>query len=401
MNILVVSGQWTTEPKAGGVQSNVCTLVDTLSKNHAVTVFTPRWRKETMTREGVGPVCVYGRRIRSAEGRSLFALRACVAWLLDLPRALGDLRQVFRERQIEVMHLHQLQANQLTFAVARALGGPPYVATFHGRDVRDYKRRPWIERLAIRQIVRFASGLTAVSQELATLAESEIPGAKDVLVIRNGVSIDDLTVSAAVPRGLPSKYLLAVGRLYPLDGFALKGQDLIIRAWSRLQVAKPDLHLLLAGADDERRGYESLAETCGVSSQVHILGSMPRPQLLAIMAGAIGIVTASRSEGGGPTMTVLEAGSFARPLIASSIPAHTEFLECGVDSLLVPPEDPESIASAVLLLVNDPALATKLGKALQEKVRATGSAEQMCERYVRAAYAPALQRKTATLRSSS
>jgi glycosyltransferase involved in cell wall biosynthesis len=394
MNILIVSGQWTTEPRAGGVQSNVCTLVDVLAKRHAVSVFMPSWPDKQLTCKQVGTISVYRRRLRFPAGRKLVATRRFLAWLGTLPRTLADLRRVFREQQTEVIHLHQLQPDQLTFAVARLLGSPPYVATFHGRDVRDYKSRNWIERCAIRYIVRHASGLTAVSQDLATLAEGAIPGVKDVKVIRNGVKLGDMKAEEATPDGMPAKYFLAVGRLYPLQGYPLKGQDLLIRAWSKLRVAKPDLHLLLVGADKEGKEYRALAESLGASHHVHILGSLPRQQLLGIMSRAIGVVTASRSEGGGPTMTILESGFLARPLVASSIPAHAECLRDGVDCLLVAPEDPDGIAAAVARLVDDPALADSLGQALHRKVMDFSSAEQMSEGYARLAYSPALSPTT-------
>lgn len=394
MNILIVSGQWTTEPKAAGVQSTVCTLVEALSKNHTVGVFVPSWQETSLVQEDIGVLRVYRRRERYPSGRGWSALKTTLAWLIDLPAMLRDLRRIFRAHQTEVIHLHQLQASQATFVLARLLGGPPYVATFHGRDVRDYHQRPWLERLVVRLLARHAAVLTAVSRDLATQAEVDIPGVRKVHVVRNGVGIlsadDDGTVQE-MKGSLPTKYFVSIGRLDPLDGFARKGHDVLIHAWSKLGARFPDVHLVIAGIDDGRAGYEKLARECGVSARIHILGSLPRPRLFAVMKNSMGVVTASRAEGGGPTMTILECGFFGLPLIASNIPPHAESLEDGVDCLLVPTDDPDSVAKAVERLIDDRRLAGKLGKALQCKVLAFGSGERMADSYVKVAYIPALR----------
>ncbi len=392
MNVLVVSGHWTTEPAAGGVQSSVCTLVEALAKKHSVTVFVQRWQHKTLVREQHGKVTVYRRRCRYPHGGTAFALPAMLMWLVELPATLRDLRKIMREREIEVIHLHQLQWWQFNFAILRALGGPPYVATFHGRDVQDYPKRPWIQRKLINFIARRASAFTAVSAPLAELARATIPSVTQVQVIPNGVgdlvaAADDETERAL--GSLPSKYFISVGRLYPLDGVAVKGQDILIRAWQKLGERHPDIHLVIAGQDDGRSGYEKLAAECGVSDRVHILGPLPRSRLFAIMKRAMGMVSTSRSEGN--PMAILEAGYFCLPVVASDIPPHAQALEDGVDSLLVPCEDPESTAAALARLASDTPLAEQLGQALQRKVETFSSGEVLASNYVDLAYRRAVK----------
>lgn len=392
MNILIESSQWSPEPRGGGVASSVHTLVNALSKNHSVTVLVPRWSQKTLIREEFGKNTIWRRRIRCPVSKRALPVKTIVMWFLDLPRTLRDLRWIFREHQIEIIHLYQLQASHATIAVARMLGGPPYVATFHGRDVRDYPNRHWLQRALIRFVAGRASRFTAVSPSLAELAQYLIPGVRNVHVIKNGVTLPDpqsIDPPGGLSEPLPSKYFISVGRLYPLDDFALKGQDLLIRAWERLGKAFPDLHLIMAGNDEDRGGYENLAEACDVSAKIHILGRLPRPQLLSIMKGALGLVTASRSEG--DPMAILEAGSLRLPVIASNIPAHAGNLCDEVDSLLVPSEDIEGVARAVTRLMGDPALGRRLGQALCQKVHNTRSAEKMAADYVADAYAPALE----------
>jgi len=93
------------------------------------------------------------------------------------------------------------------------------------------------------------------------------------------------------------------------------------------------------------------------------------------------VITASRHEGGGPTMTVLEAGALAKPLIASNIPAYTETLTNDKDSIIVPKEDVAAIVSAVERLLDDPLFAKNIGQSLRELVETNYSSEQTAKRY--------------------
>src|SRR3546814_11672421 len=86
------------------------------------------------------------------------------------------------------------------------------------------------------------------------------------------------------------------------------------------------------------------------------------------MQRSLGIVSASRHEGGGPTMTVLEAGALSKPLIASNIPAYVECLRDGVDCLLVHRGDVVAIVATVTRLVEDPPFGLALGQALAKMV---------------------------------
>lgn len=385
LNILIV-GPWMLEPKGGGVRTSIATLVESLSRHHAVTVLVGGRSQGTLSCERVGPVTVYRRRMRSPLKSGYADARASIAWLLDLPAMLRDVRRICREQCIDIIHLHQTQAGYLTFSLARMFGEPPYVTTFHGRDAREYSQRSWMARWMMRQVVRRASGFTAVSQNLAEVAQAEIPGVRAVRVIRNGVphlGLQTLTEASKQLRDyLPTRFFLSVGRLYPLTGFPLKGHDLAIRAWGCLRRKFPDIHLVIAGDDTERSDYEALARDCGCTETVHILGAVPRSELLCVMSRALGLVAASRSEG--MPIAVLEAGALGRPVIASDIPAFLEFLQHEVDCLIVQKETHEPIAAAVTRLIEEPELGQRLGRALSRKVSEQYSAEQVALRYAEA-----------------
>jgi glycosyltransferase involved in cell wall biosynthesis len=258
------------------------------------------------------------------------------------------------------------------------------VGTFHGRDAKEYRLRPAIARWLVRQVVRQTAAFTAVSGDLGRVAENAIPGVHDVTIVRSGIAMvphEVITQENDFTRALPDRFFLSVGRLYPLNGPPVKGHDLAIRAWGELRQRFPDLHLVIMGKADEAGSYRKLAEEHQCSQLVHIVGSHPRSDVLRAMQRSLGIVSASRHEGGGPTMTVLEAGALSKPLIASNIPAYVECLRDGVDCLIVPREDVAAIVAAVTRLVEDPPFGVALGRALAKMVTSGYSAEQVGESY--------------------
>ena len=63
-----------------------------------------------------------------------------------------------------------------------------------------------------------------------------------------------------------------------------------------------------------------------------------------------------------PTITVLEALSLGKALIATNVGGADEVLVDGQNALLVRPEAPDDLAAAIRRLIEDRALADKLGK---------------------------------------
>jgi glycosyltransferase involved in cell wall biosynthesis len=67
---------------------------------------------------------------------------------------------------------------------------------------------------------------------------------------------------------------------------------------------------------------------------------------------------------------VLEAMALGKPVIASAATGNAVLIRDGVDGRLVPPTDPLAWATALDQLLDDPALATRLGATAREESRA-------------------------------
>jgi glycosyltransferase involved in cell wall biosynthesis len=78
---------------------------------------------------------------------------------------------------------------------------------------------------------------------------------------------------------------------------------------------------------------------------------------------------------------ILEAMAAGLPVIAAHSGGNPELVQHGRTGLLVPPEDPHALATAMLSLLDDPAAMTGMGKAGRERARRVFSMKACVERY--------------------
>jgi len=80
-------------------------------------------------------------------------------------------------------------------------------------------------------------------------------------------------------------------------------------------------------------------------------------------------------------MVVVEAMAAGVPVIATDIPACREVLDGGRCGLLVPPGDSTALAEAILQILDDEALRTRLVQAASERVRTHYHVKRMAAGY--------------------
>ncbi len=157
----------------------------------------------------------------------------------------------------------------------------------------------------------------------------------------------------ALPPG--ARVILGVGSLTPAHGFREA-----IWAFDILKYVYPDLHLLIVGDGPERDRLEQFARSVGRGdARVHFLPA--RPHAAALLPHAAAVWVPSRSDGG--RQVVLEAQAAGRPVLAAARPALAALVADGATGLLAPPGDPVAWAAAARRLLDDPALAGRLGNA--------------------------------------
>ena len=238
----------------------------------------------------------------------------------------------------------------------KAVYGVPYVVSLRGGDVPGFQ--PYdlavYHRLmgpVIRFLWRKAAHVVANSQGLCALAQRSAPDVA-VEVIPNGVDIERFRPVESRLRNDPVR-LLFVGRLT-----YQKGADTLIRALHELD-GKVPFEAELVGDGDARPQLERMAEQFDLRNRVHFFGWLSRDEIPTRYRGADIFVLPSRDEG--MPNVVLEAMASGLPVIASDIAGSEELVQHGETGLLVPPEDPEGLAGALVELVGTTGLRERMG----------------------------------------
>jgi glycosyltransferase involved in cell wall biosynthesis len=154
----------------------------------------------------------------------------------------------------------------------------------------------------------------------------------------------------------------------PVVGFigslnASKGIDVLIAASSRL-AQRRTVRLVVAG-DGPLRPYLERAAEGGVLP-IACVGRLASAEVPAFLAALDVLAVPSYDEG--VPRVVLEAMAMRLPVVASNVGGIPEAIEHERSGLLVPPSHEEALASALDRVLDDPALASRLGKAARRRV---------------------------------
>jgi glycosyltransferase involved in cell wall biosynthesis len=156
--------------------------------------------------------------------------------------------------------------------------------------------------------------------------------------------------------------ILFVGR-----AFHRKGGDLLVRAFTQVRVALPDARLIVIGPDAPPPEVQQVAgiECLGFIDKDSAEG---RQRLLDAYAQARVFCLPTRFEPFG--VVFLEAMHYELPVVAPAVWAVPEIVENGVTGKVVPPEDVEALAAALIEMLSDPEGARLMGVAGKRRLEA-------------------------------
>ena len=349
MKILVLNHEF--PPVGGGASPVAFQLCRHLAHlGHHVDVITMRW-SQSPNHEILGGVNIY----RTPALRARPDICRTHELATYLPGALPTAVRLARRHRYDIIHCHFLVPGAPLAWLTSKITNTPFLVTCHGSDVPGYNpdRFGLAHKLIIPAwhfLVHRTPLLTTPSVALKSLIETTCPRAR-VKPIPNGIATDFFT-----PAADKTNQILMCSRILPRKGF-----QYVIDAVKDLQIPW-QLHIVGDGP------YLPELKRRAADAQIPITfhGWLDRddPRFGQLYQTSSIFVLPSAAESFG--MVVAEAMAASAAVIASDIPAHHEVLND--TGLYVRPTSVPDIRTAVLRLIDDPALRNRLAQQARQRV---------------------------------
>jgi glycosyltransferase involved in cell wall biosynthesis len=282
-------------------------------------------------------------------------------------------RELIRTHGIDILHQPAPVAPSypsMFFGMERPLivgpmnGGMDYPPAFRSADSP-----------ASRLFVTFARPLTAIANWL-------LPGKRNAAVLL----VANQRTAAALPKGCRGRVVELAENGVDLPAWApgslltelthgrfvfmgrlvdWKALPIVFEAMARVPAST--LHVI--GDGGMRQPWQQEAERLGLGSRVEFRGWQPQQECARTLATATALVLPSLYECGGAV--ALEAMAMARPVIATAWGGPLDYLNSSTGFLIAPKSREAMVsgfAGAMQRLIDDPALAARMGTAARERL---------------------------------
>jgi glycosyltransferase involved in cell wall biosynthesis len=271
-------------------------------------------------------------------------------------RTVVALVRLMRRVRPHIVHTHTAKAGFVGRLAAALCHVPVVVHTFHGHVFKGYFGKTktrlfiWLERLA----ARGSDVILTISQRLKDdLVAYRIAPEEKIEIVPLGLKLlrltdlDTLRGSFRREGGFSTETPLVgiIGRLVPI-----KNHELFLAAARRVSQARPEVRFAIVGDGERREALEALVEESGLADRVWFAGW--RDDLPRIYADLDALVISSNNEG--TPVSIIEAMAARVPVVATAVGGVPDLLRGGQLGTLVPPENAEALAEAILAALDAP-----------------------------------------------
>ena len=300
-------------------------------------------------------------------------------------RLYPALWRLLRQHRPAIVHTRNLAALEMQ-AAAWAARVPVRIHGEHGRDVGDLDGSSRHHQRLRRLYAPFVQRYVALSRDLENYLAGAVGIARGrITQIYNGVDTDRFAPAAgqaaaaisACPFARPGHWLVGtVGRMA-----TVKHQALLARAFVRARELNADFarqaRLLMVGDGDQREAAQAILAAAGAADAAWLPGE--RADVVDVMRGLDCFVLPSLAEG--ISNTILEAMACGLPVVATDVGGNAELVVAGQTGRVVPTDNPQAMAEAILGLWRDPALCARMGSQGRRVVEQRFSLQAMVAAY--------------------
>jgi len=298
------------------------------------------------------------------DGFSFLPPARALSFVTDARR----LSRLLREEAFDILHTHGSQDTWVGAAVRAVTGNPPaFVATRHNtKPVRFNAANRYLYGRGVDHLILVSE---SVRENFRPFLDAGLLAGDRITVVHSAYRVE-LFHDRVDPEPLRRELGLA-GRRPVLGVLARlvedKGHTYLFRALETVRRRHPGTVLLVAGRGPAEPALRAEVAARGLGGAVAFLGF--RDDVAEITA-LLDVAVLPSVGCDASSASIKEAMAMARPLVATDVGGAREILEHGVTGVVVPPADPETLASAILSVLEDPVGARAMGERAREAVRA-------------------------------
>jgi len=282
---------------------------------------------------------------------------------------VNELRRVLREWRADVIDAHLEPAALVSVLAGAASRTPTAVTIYSPVPLTPPPLWPVVGHLVMGMASVIVTDSQARRQDITRWMRRP---QRPVLVVPNGIAPpqtarppDEIRAELGIPRDPGIRVIGQVAGLAKHKGH----MDLLEAARLVLALAPSTMFLLVGfpkGDVTYRQRLEQTIRELGLADRIRLV-SYPGP--IGDVWKVIDIQVHASTYDSLPN-ALIEGMALAKPIVATTVGGVPDMLKHLESALLVPPHDPGAIASALLSLVGDPALAARLGAAAHRRYRA-------------------------------
>ncbi|MEE8359303.1 MAG: lipopolysaccharide heptosyltransferase II [Candidatus Omnitrophota bacterium] len=299
--------------------------------------------------------------------------------IFTMIKMVGKLCEIIKRENIDVVHARSRVPAWIAYAACR-ITRCPFVTTAHG----------YYKSLFTSQVMGWGKLVIVASHIIARrmMDGFKCPYSK-IKFIPRGVDLERFTFVDPEKRkmersreGREGGFTIGViSRITPI-----KGHKYFIKAIVFVSRVIPNLSVLIIGEpspgkEEYKRELELLVRRLGLTGIVKFVGwKEDIPKALSKLDLLV-LPTVTQEAFG---RVIVEAQACGVPVVATRVGGVAELVDDGVNGLLVPPEDPQSMREAILKIAKDPELAMRLsyeGRKNSQKYSLEGMALNTIDTY--------------------
>ena len=277
------------------------------------------------------------------------------AYFKNIPR----LRKIIRRIQPDIVHAH--------YATGYGLWGScqniaPFALTVWGTDIEDALKNRLTTAPIVRRTLKKARCITSASRFLAERTLAFEPSIKDKIhVVPFGVPLQNDTDDHSDRKDDLVRFV------FTKNFRPAYAPDVTLKAFAVAARKNNNIRLTMIGGGPMEVELKQKAVNWHLTEMVEIKGWQSMPVTAELIKNADVMLMPSRRESFG--VAALEALAHGKPVIATNVGGIPEIVEDEVNGLLIPADDPESLAMAILRLAGDEDLRRRMGRAGRAVVR--------------------------------